>query len=255
MGDIHGAEKALIQCLERSSFNRDTDTLIQLGDICDGWPYVKETLDVLLSIKNLIPIKGNHDDWFDMWLRRGIHPVAWMHGGDTTAKSYARYAHTVDMPINIIPSAGGWVTNLCTVDIPKSHIDFFGKQHLYYIDEKNRCFVHGGFDREISIKENHESMLYWDRDLWKKAMSCVGDQKLVTADCFSEIFLGHTATTGYKHKPTGQSITTPMHFGGVWNVDTGAGWNGKLTIMDVDTKQYWQSDAVQELYEDERGRN
>jgi serine/threonine protein phosphatase 1 len=34
----------------------------------------------------------------------------------------------------------------------------------------------------------------------------------------------------------------------VWNIDTGAGWSGKLTIMNVDTKEYWQSDLISELY-------
>jgi serine/threonine protein phosphatase 1 len=33
-------------------------------------------------------------------------------------------------------------------------------------------------------------------------------------------------------------------------MDTGAGWAGKLTIMDVQTKEYWQSDPVQSLYPD-----
>jgi serine/threonine protein phosphatase 1 len=36
MGDIHGNYKALMQCLERSNFNYEEDTLIQLGDVCDG---------------------------------------------------------------------------------------------------------------------------------------------------------------------------------------------------------------------------
>ena len=34
-------------------------------------------------------------------------------------------------------------------------------------------------------------------------------------------------------------------------MDTGAGWNGKLTIMDVDTEEYWQSDLVESLYPNE----
>lgn len=37
MGDIHGAHKAFIQCLERSNFDYDNDILIQLGDVADGW--------------------------------------------------------------------------------------------------------------------------------------------------------------------------------------------------------------------------
>ncbi|MEK6563466.1 MAG: hypothetical protein AABZ65_00350 [Candidatus Omnitrophota bacterium] len=40
----------------------------------------------------------------------------------------------------------------------------------------------------------------------------------------------------------------PIHVCNVWNIDTGAGWSGKLTIIDVDTKEYWQSDLTPDLY-------
>ena len=40
----------------------------------------------------------------------------------------------------------------------------------------------------------------------------------------------------------------------IWNLDQGAGWNGKLTLMDAHTEEYWQSDLVGELYPDELGR-
>lgn len=40
----------------------------------------------------------------------------------------------------------------------------------------------------------------------------------------------------------------------VWNLDTGSGFSGKLTIMDIDTKEFWQSDFVRELYPNENGR-
>ena len=39
-GDIHGAHLALLQCLERSNFDFENDTLILIGDVVDGWPYV-----------------------------------------------------------------------------------------------------------------------------------------------------------------------------------------------------------------------
>jgi len=41
----------------------------------------------------------------------------------------------------------------------------------------------------------------------------------------------------------------------VWNIDTGAAFNGRLTGINVETKQYWQSDIVQQLYPNEKGRN
>ncbi len=41
IGDIHGAYRALRQCLERSTFDFEKDRLICLGDVCDGWPETK----------------------------------------------------------------------------------------------------------------------------------------------------------------------------------------------------------------------
>jgi serine/threonine protein phosphatase 1 len=37
-------------------------------------------------------------------------------------------------------------------------------------------------------------------------------------------------------------------------MDTGAAFTGALSIMDIDTKEYWQSD-LPSLYPDENGRN
>jgi len=60
---------------------------------------------------------------------------------------------------------------------------------------------------------------------------------------FKEIYIGHTAEND-----------GPNQYGNLWNIDTGAGWNGKLTIMDVNTKEFWQSDFATLLYPDELGR-
>jgi serine/threonine protein phosphatase 1 len=40
----------------------------------------------------------------------------------------------------------------------------------------------------------------------------------------------------------------------IWNVDTGAAFKGPLTIMDVDTKEFWQSEPLNTLYFDEKGK-
>lgn len=38
----------------------------------------------------------------------------------------------------------------------------------------------------------------------------------------------------------------PMKAAHIYNLDAGAGGNGRLTIMDTATKQFWQSDPVME---------
>ncbi len=65
---------------------------------------------------------------------------------------------------------------------------------------------------------------------------------------FTEIFIGHTPTTRI-------GKNEPVNAANVWNVDTGAAFKGKLSAMEVNTKELWQSDPVYELYSGEEGRN
>jgi serine/threonine protein phosphatase 1 len=228
MGDIHGSYKALIQCLERSEFDKENDILIQLGDISDGWSQTYECVEELMTIKNLIPIQGNHDFWTLKWMSYGF--MQYEHksqGGAATMYSYSERSP----------------------EDRERHLKFFKSQILYYIDEKNRCFIHGGFNKDYKLDNdidlhNHS----WNRTLWKQAMSCQPEHRLNDVNDFNEIFIGHTTTINW-------DIDKPMNKAQVWNLDTGAGFNGRLTIMDVDSKEYWQSDLVQELYINEKGRN
>jgi serine/threonine protein phosphatase 1 len=246
MGDIHGAWKALKQCLERSRFDYENDLLIQLGDIADGHADVYRCIEELLSVRHLIAIKGNHDDWFTVYLQTGIHPDNWRQGGWGTATSYLR---TIDKDDAIKPTMDGYTVALNPADLPESHRQFFDRQHLYYIDERNNCYVHAGFMRDVPFKGQSPEVYMWDRKLWEAALSFKtpkhkpgkkGTFNMVTP--FHEVFIGHTSTTKW-------NIDQPMHAANIWNLDTGAGHDGKLTIMDVDTKQFWQSDAVTTLYE------
>lgn len=240
MGDIHGAHKALQQCLERSGFDPQKDTLIQLGDVCDGYSYVKECVDILLGIPNLIALRGNHDAWFLKWMQTGSHPDNWLQGGMGVVRSYK--------PEVTQAWSGGLRGTFTILDIPESHRKFFMEQKLYYKDDQNRLFVHAGFNRHELVDNQPENVLCWDRDLWAAAMTFKETKyKFKMAGGYKEVFIGHTATVIW-------STDKPMQAANIWNVDTGAGWNGKLTIMDVDTHEYWQSDLVSELYPGEKGR-
>src|SRR5688572_7027518 len=89
IGDIHGAYKALQQCLDRAHFDYLSDTLICLGDVCDGWPDTKLCIDELLKIKNLIYITGNHDIWALNWMKSKVAEEIWTsQGGAATIASY-----------------------------------------------------------------------------------------------------------------------------------------------------------------------
>ena len=64
---------------------------------------------------------------------------------------------------------------------------------------------------------------------------------------YDEIYIGHTPVIRF-------NTDKPMNKHNVWNIDTGAGFDGKITILDIDTKEYWQSDSVPSFYPNEKVR-
>ena len=56
LGDVHGAYKALLQVLMKSNFDYENDTLISLGDICDGWSEVVECFEELFMRRSMFPL-------------------------------------------------------------------------------------------------------------------------------------------------------------------------------------------------------
>lgn len=217
MGDIHGEYDKYIKCLVAVNFDIENDTLIQLGDIVDRGPRSFEIVEHLTTIKNLIAIRGNHDMWWSTYLNTGTHEARFHHGGIQTLESYTNNK----------------------ANRPQSHIDFFNNQRNYYVDSNNNLFVHGGFNRHFHINDQQEDIYYWDRDLWTSALGAEMQKERYsfrTKDNFKNIFIGHTPTKIY-----GQS--TPMKARNIWNLDTGAGKyeDGKVTIMNVETKEYYQA--------------
>lgn len=257
VADIHGNHKALLQVLQRSNFDYKNDTLIQLGDVVDGHSESFEVVEELLKIKNLIAIKGNHDDWFDQWIKSGINPANWQQGQKATGLSYLKHSRPDQAWYTVDPvTYNKFVINIKPSDVPKKHIKFFDKQLPYYRDEENNLFIHGGFNRHFYLKEQMDYTFWWDRDLWYAALSydnvsaeeSLDRPSFRMIENFKEVFIGHTTTEMWK-------TTEPMNAANIWNLDTGAGMYGKLTIMDVNTKEYWQSDTGRELYPEYTGRN
>lgn len=255
VGDIHGNYKALMQCLERCGFDYEKDTLISLGDVIDGHCDNFEVVEELLKIKNLIAIKGNHDDWFNEWLITRENPSNWQQGQLATGISYLKNAGKKYTGKFFIPDIdnGGLVAKLKVSDIPESHIKFFKNQVPYYLDDNNNLFVHGGFEPNIPLDEQGMN-LWWDRDLWKKALEIeqnnqwkVKKESINMIQEFNEIFIGHTSTQFV-------GVEVPIKALNIINLDQGAGGKGKLSIMDINSKEYWQSDKALELYPDFKGR-
>lgn len=217
IADIHGNELGFNECLEKCEFDINNDTLIVLGDICDGGRHVRQVIDKLLTIKNKIIILGNHDcdPWALGWMKTGHElPVWWHQGGIHTAESYSMDYKSV----------------------PKDHIKLLADALPYYVDDKNRVFVHGGFLPNIPIENQPIDVLLWDRDLF-----CNYAPKNIIQN-YNHVFVGHTTTQFFNRLTFPEPSTKPLTFNNLTGLDTGSGWDGKCTIMDVDTFEYWQSD-------------
>ncbi|MEC4004310.1 metallophosphoesterase family protein [Flavobacterium sp. SUN052] len=239
IGDIHGGLRALHQIMERANVTTD-DTLIFLGDYVDGWSQSPEVIDYLIALstkQTCVFIRGNHDELLLDWLTgntKNFDELMWFkHGGEATITAYAKVLE----------------------EKKNTHIAFLKSLQNYYLDDQNRLFIHAGFTNMNGVAyEYFPKLFYWDRTLWETALAL--DENIKPSSRFypkrfklyKEIYIGHTPVTHIEKM-------IPIQKACVWNIDTGAAFKGPLTILDVATKEFWQSEPLHNLYFDEKGRN
>lgn len=236
IGDIHGGLRALHQIMERAKVT-PKDRLIFLGDYVDGWSQSPQVIDFLIQLRttnDCVFIRGNHDDLLLHWLKDNKDNLLWhKHGGESTVTAYESVNE----------------------ERRQRHIDFLQSLEDYHLDEKMRLFIHAGFTNMNGVSyEYFPESFYWDRTLWETALAL--DKSIKPSDVlypkrltlYNEIYIGHTPVSRIGE-------TVPVQMACVWNIDTGAAFKGPLTIMDVNTKEFWQSEPLNNLYFDEKGRN
>jgi len=236
IGDIHGALKALQQLMDRMQPSYQ-DRLVFLGDYVDGWSQSAEVVAYLMELDKkyeCVFIRGNHDAWCEDWMMDRLPNDKWLfHGGKLTVSSYEK---------------------LSQQDF-QEHLTFFNRMKNYFVDEENRLFIHAGFSSMHGPNHEHYVSNYsWDRTLWEMALTLdkriEKDSKLYPKRLllYNEIYIGHTPTINYDE-------FAPMQACNVWNLDTGAAFYGRLSAMNIDTREIFQSDVVMKLYPGEKGRN
>jgi len=226
LGDVHGACKALRQVFRRSDFDFENDTLVSIGDLVDGWPEPAECVEELLRVKNLVAIRGNHDEWMREYLQTGEADSWWFghFGGRQTIAAYK---------------------NSGKIDDPRHREFFLQTQRAYFVDEQKRLFVHAGYNFNEPIEKQRGEQLWMSRNYWNYLLrDKFPGETHSDVNGFSEVFIGHTQTVNYF------SHDKPVHLLNCWNVDQGCKSLGRLTLMNVDTKEYVQSDPVFTLYPD-----
>jgi len=247
MGDSHGGFKAFKVALERANFDYDNDLLINLGDCCDGWSQSKEVIDELLKMKHLVYLLGNHDEWCldyyagDMKVNNKISPVDiwYVQGGESTIKSLGDYDN----------------------QDPK-YLDFLRSGLLYYkiqdeCEDLPIIFSHANipnkmYNMDKLVQNKQTNIFIWERWLIREAARMRNTWDTVD-DRFKEIYLGHSAISNLMGVE--EHCWKPQKMTNIWGMDTNAAYDGKVSIMDIDTKEIYQSDFVFKYYPDERGRN
>lgn len=225
------------QVLERANFDPEKDMLIGLGDYADGWPDVYEVVGYLMKLPNFKGVLGNHDVWLLDFLTYGATPHIWIsQGGQASFDSYKGFLYEANAEL---------------------HRKFLASLP-YYLEIDDKLFVHGGVymdDEGVNIRAFNSEQMMWDRSLFTNIIHKIvtGKGKWMgfdqgSTDPYKEIYIGHTTTQ--RADPTFK----PISCDGVYLLDQGGGWDGKLTVMDIDTKEYWQSDFVPELYPEIKGR-
>lgn len=232
VGDIHGSYKALMQVLERAHFNMEEDHLYFTGDIADGYRQVYECIGFLRKLPHFHPVIGNHDIWLQNYLATDTFPADWtMLGGRASIMNFNRLGITIEERREMAKYLSSWP---------------------YVVEEDDFFLMHGGpgdlSDKELSrLARQKRNIVDPNGDIWEEE---AGDEWTVLWDrtayessrslTAKRVIIGHTEIEN--HKP----FVSQDHK--IINVDTACGSYGCLTVMDLDTLEYWQSDDSQDLY-------
>ena len=255
IGDIHAEYYATREVLDRASFDTNNDTLYSVGDFVDRGAKPIETLTYLMSLPDFRPVLGNHDSWLEAYLQYGRADYDWRryNGGDITR------ALVSEQPEEWLEKLKRWLNA-----IP-----------LLRVEEKD-IIIHGGIPGEHTVKElenvakrtrplgmpalspapfnddNVEDLdylesFYWDRSYIRSAQAhgnpYAGDygeprRPVPPVETDKTIWIGHSP----QYETMRPYVNEQYH---LVCVDTGAvNGIGKITVMDMDTREYWQSDVI-----------
>ncbi len=202
--DIHGCFDKFNTLMDKVSISFKEDTVVFLGDYIDRGPNSFEVVEFLIGLKrqhkNLIFLKGNHEDMFLKYLSGTDRLVFLANGGQQTLESY--------MNRNIRTNDGL---------VPSDHFDFLESLILYH-ETEDFIFVHAGLKDNVPLKEQDPEDLLWIRRSFIESEHDFG--KLV--------IFGHT--------PLPEALILPNKIG----IDTGAVYGKKLTCVELTEMEFFE---------------
>ena len=257
VGDIHGSYSKLMSALESCGFS-DSDTLYCTGDIGDRHDDVRRCIDFLMSLGDRFKcVIGNHDIWAYQYLTGTLNRYScdtweWNGGQCTTdvlfhldneekeevTKWYGSFPYIIEEDDFRLIHTLTYTDHLNMSKIPLSEIRMSNIEESGILDN-TYGYDRELFDRNLLLKSKYFHKKSPDPEWAKKECSLLDDKLTV---------IGHTAITG------GVLYDKEMN---VCDIDTGGfcTWNdnqywGKITVLNIDTRDFVDSTAFKSNLED-----
>ncbi len=262
IGDIHGTYLKLADVLDRCKFS-SSDILYCVGDLCDRGKENLKTLKFLMSLKNFYPVIGNHDIWLAEYLsykmpENTFQIWAYYNGGINTFMEFLNISDEEKLKIY------DWMKNIpymikldnkiiMHTPTPKSVLERL--KPSYSLEEVNISNIK---DCGLLQDEIYDDKL-WNREViaCSKYINNRQKYKKFFEKQFNEnsplIFAGHTPLFEpvFDEKMNIRLIDT-----GSFATKEKNERDGHLTIIDIDTFDYWQNGnkKKQNLFDDMKHR-
>ena len=257
VGDIHGSYDRLMTALELCKFS-DSDILYCTGDIGDRGPSVKECIDFLMSLKDRFKsVIGNHDVWAYQYLvdtlNRNSYDTWEYNGGKCTmdvlfnidnkeevTEWYGSFPYIIEEENFRLVHTLTYTEKLKRSNIPLSEITMRNIDDSDIIDN-SFGYDSGLFNRYILYRSKYFNEKSPSPQIAKEECSLL-DNKLT--------IIGHTPLTG------GVLYDKEMN---ICDIDTGGfctyirnKYEGKITVLNIDTKDFVDSSGFSSNLEDVR---
>ena len=252
VGDIHAHYDMLMKVLDKASFDPSSDILYSVGDLLDRGNKPVETIRFLMSLPSFRPVLGNHDAWFESFLWNEKSPDnEWFqnNGGKYTASAFADLSSEEKMGIR------KWFSSIPVVRTEDDIIVVHAGIPTEYTDKELAAIasqprpvpiLNPSFDGIEGYGDNlwleafmlDRNYLYsaLEESGWKRG-SRRPERKMKPIKTKKTIFIGHTQL-----RPECRPFVSKKFH--LIAVDTGTGSGlGPLTVMDIDTREYWQAGA------------
>ena len=206
IGDIHGHAAALGGLLDLLA-PQEHDQLVFLGDYIDHGPDSKRVIDCLLALQQacqVVTLMGNHEEIALAALTRASALQAWLEPGFGGQATLGSYG----------PEAS-------IADLPPAHVAFLRGLHRFH-ETESHFFMHANYAPNWQLADHDSRTAMW----------------LSLEDCPQPHYSGKVAIVG--HTPQGDGRI--LDLGYLKCIDTGCGYGGWLTALDVGSGQLWQVD-------------